>query len=177
MIRTSGVSNAVISGAKSLILSVEPTTTFQEIVPMQELVSKSIGGRGSNKLLLVISILFGSLSLFLAAAGIYGVVSHSIVQRTREIGIRMALGAEPRDVVQLVTTQGMRPVLWGAGLGLVGCWAVTRFFKALIFGITPTDPLTFSIVSALLLLVSLCACLVPAIRMMRTNPVEALRSE
>jgi len=176
-IRTLGASTSVISATKSVIQSVEPTTTFEEIVPMQELVSKSIGGRGSNKLLLVISILFGSLSLFLAAAGIYGVVSHSIVQRTREIGIRMALGAEQRDIVRLVMTQGMRPVIWGATLGLVACWAFTRFFKALMFGITPTDPLTFSIVSALLLLVSLCACLIPSIRTMNTNPIEALRHD
>ena len=146
---------------------------------MQDLVSKSVGGRGSNKLLLVISILFGSLSLFLAAAGIYGVVSHSIVQRTREIGIRMTLGAEQRDIVRLVMTQrdASSLVRQGAGLGLVGCWAITRFFKALMFGITPTDPLTFSIVSALLLFVSLCACLIPSIRTMNTNPVEALRHE
>jgi putative ABC transport system permease protein len=177
MIRTSGDPTNIISNIKAVIQSVEPATTFEEIVPMQELVSKSIGGRGSNKLLLVISILFGSLSLFLAAAGIYGVVSHSIVQRTREIGIRMALGADARDIVRLVMTQGMRPVLWGASLGLVACWAITRFFKALMFGVTPTDPLTFSIVSALLLLVSLCACLIPSIRTMNTNPVEALRHD
>jgi putative ABC transport system permease protein len=176
-IRTTSASTSVVSETKSVIQSVEPATTFEEIVPMQELVSKSIGGRGSNKLLLVISILFGSLSLFLAAAGIYGVVSHSIVQRTREIGIRMALGADARDIVRLVMTQGMRPVLWGASLGLVACWAITRFFKALMFGVTPTDPLTFSIVSALLLLVSLCACLIPSIRTMNTNPVEALRHD
>lgn len=176
-IRTSGASDSVVSEAKAVIQSIEPATTFEEVVPMQDLVSKSIGGRGSNKLLLVISILFGSLSLFLAAAGIYGVVSHSIIQRTREIGIRMALGANARDIVRLVMTQGMRPVLWGASLGLVGCWAITRFFKALMFGITPTDPLTFSIVSALLLFVSLCACLIPSIRTMNTNPVEALRHD
>ena len=176
-IRTTGASSSAASEAKSVIQSVEPATTFEEIVPMQELVSKSIGGRGSNKLLLIISILFGSLSLFLAAAGIYGVVSHSIAQRTREIGIRMALGADARDIVRLVMTQGMRPVIWGASLGLVACWAITRFFKALMFGITPTDPFTFSIVSTLLLLVSLCACLIPSIRTTNTNPVEALRNE
>ncbi|HEY4839236.1 MAG TPA: ABC transporter permease [Candidatus Acidoferrales bacterium] len=177
IIRTTGDSNSVVSEAKTVIQSIQPAVVFEDFVPMQDLVSKSVGGRGSNKLLLVISILFGSLSLFLAAAGIYGVVSHSIVQRTREIGIRMALGADARDIVRLVMTQGMRPVLWGASLGLVACWAITRFFKALMFGITPTDPLTFSIVSALLLLVSLCACLIPSIRTMNTNPVEALRHE
>jgi putative ABC transport system permease protein len=177
IIRTTGDSNSVVSEAKTVIQSIQPAVVFEDFVPMQDLVSKSVGGRGSNKLLLVISILFGSLSLFLAAAGIYGVVSHSIVQRTREIGIRMALGADARDIVRLLMTQGMRPVLWGASLGLVGCWAITRFFKALMFGITPTDPLTFSIVSALLLFVSLCACLIPSIRTMNTNPVEALRHD
>jgi ABC-type antimicrobial peptide transport system permease subunit len=177
IIRTTGDSNSVVSEAKTVIQSIQPAVVFEDFVPMQDLVSQSVGGRGSNKLLLVISILFGSLSLFLAAAGIYGVVSHSIVQRTREIGIRMALGADARDIVRLLITQGMRPVLWGASLGLVGCWAITRFFKALMFGITPTDPLTFSIVSALLLFVSLCACLIPSIRTMNTNPVEALRHE
>jgi putative ABC transport system permease protein len=177
LIRTSAASNSIVSEAKGVIHSIEPSTVIEEIVPMQDLVGQSIGGRGSNKLLLVISILFGSLSLFLAAAGIYGVVSHSIVQRTREIGIRMALGADARDIVRLVMTQGMRPVLWGASLGLASCWAITRFFKALMFGITPTDPLTFSTVSALLLLVSFCACLIPSIRTLNTNPVEALRHD
>jgi putative ABC transport system permease protein len=177
LLRTTNLPQSAITSAKQAIDDVQPGATLDQIVPMQDLVSKSIGGRGSNKLLLVISILFGSLSLFLAAAGIYGVVSHSIVQRTREIGIRMALGADARDIVRLVMMQGMRPVLWGASLGLVACWAITRFFKALMFGITPTDPLTFSIVSALLLLVSLCACLIPSIRTMNTNPVEALRHD
>jgi putative ABC transport system permease protein len=177
LLRTTGLPQSAITSAKQVINDVQPGAAFDQIEPMRDLVGQSIGGRGSNKLLLVISILFGSLSLFLAAAGIYGVVSHSIVQRTREIGIRMALGADARDIVRLVMTQGMRPVLWGASLGLVGCWAVTRFFKALMFGITPTDPLTFSIVSALLLLVSLCACLIPSIRTMNTNPVEALRHD
>jgi predicted permease len=177
LIRTSGNPTSAAAGAKEVIRSVLPDASFREIFAMRDMVSQSIGGRGSNKLLLIISILFGSLSLLLAVAGIYGVVSHSASQRTREIGIRIALGAEPHDIARLLTLQGLRPVIWGVALGLVGSWAVTRFFKSLVFGITSTDPATFVIVSILLILVALGTCLVPAIKAMRTNPIEALRYE
>jgi putative ABC transport system permease protein len=163
------ISRQIIAGSKD--------ATIKQAVLMSDLVNQSIGGRGSNKLLLVISILFGSLSLVLAVAGIYGVVSHSASQRTREIGIRVALGAQPRDIALLLTLQGMRPIMWGVALGLLGAWTVTRFFSALVFGIKPTDPATFVSVSVLLILVALGACLVPAIRTMRTNPIESLRYE
>jgi putative ABC transport system permease protein len=177
LLRTTSEPQSAISSAKEVINDVQPGATFDQIEPMQDLVGRSIGGRGSNKLLLLISILFGSLSLFLAAAGIYGVVSHSTIRRTREIGIRMALGAEPGNIVRLVVTQGMRPVVWGVALGLAGAWAATRFFKTLVFGVAPTDPLTFSAVSFLLILVALVACLLPSLRTMKTNPVEALRHD
>jgi putative ABC transport system permease protein len=177
VVRTSMDARKQLAVISNEILVGNRDATIKQAALMSDLVDQSIGGRGSNKLLLVISILFGSLSLLLAVAGIYGVVSHSASQRTREIGIRVALGAQPRDIAWLLTLQGMRPVMWGVALGLLSTWAVTRFFSALVFGIKPTDPATFISVSVLLILVALGACLVPAIRTMRTNPVESLRYE
>src|ERR1019366_2906791 len=175
VVRTSMDPRKQLTSISSEILVGNKDATIKQAVLMSDLVNQSIGGRGSNKLLLVISILFGSISLLLSVAGIYGVVSHSASQRTREIGIRVALGAQPRDIAWLLTLQGMRPVMWGVALGLLGAWTVTRFFGALVFGIKPTDPATFLAVSLLLIFVALGASIVPAIRTMRTNPIEALR--
>jgi predicted permease len=177
VVRTSMDPRKQLTSISSEILVGNKDATIKQAVLMSDLVNQSIGGRGSNKLLLVISILFGSISLLLSVAGIYGVVSHSASQRTREIGIRVALGAQPRDIAWLLTLQGMRPVMWGVALGLLGAWTVTRFFGALVFGIKPTDPATFLAVSLLLIFVALGASIVPAIRTMRTNPIEALRYE
>jgi ABC-type antimicrobial peptide transport system permease subunit len=120
---------------------------------------------------------FGILALTLAAIGIYGVMSYSVAQRTREVGIRMALGAQAGDVLKLVMKQGIMLVLIGVGIGLSAALVLTNLMLSLLFGISPTDPLTFSVIPLILSAVTLGACFIPARRATRTDPMIALRYE
>lgn len=121
--------------------------------------------------------LFALVALILASVGIYGVMAYSVAQRTNEMGIRMALGAQKSDVINLVLRQGLRLTLVGVVIGVAGSLALTRVLEAQLFGITATDLPTFLGVSTLLMLVALAACLIPAMRAMRVNPMEALRHD
>jgi putative ABC transport system permease protein len=165
------------AAVRDALRSTNADIMIQRIAYMEQLISASIGGRGSNRLLVLVSILFGTLALVLSLTGVYAVVSHAAAQRTRELGIRMALGAEPSDILRLVATQGFRPIIWGVALGVASSWAVTRSFKSLMFGVSVTDPWMFVAMTGALLFVAAAACLLPSIRAMRTNPVEALRHE
>jgi len=120
---------------------------------------------------------FGSIALILAAVGIYAVIAYTTRQRVREIGIRMALGAQTRDIRQLVMGQGLRLTLIGLSAGLIAALVLTRFLRALLFGVASTDFLTFAAVALLLCLVALAACYIPARRAMKVEPTMALRYE
>ncbi len=120
---------------------------------------------------------FGSLSLVLAALGIYGVLSQSVAQRSREIGLRIALGSQPAATVKLFMGQGMRLVLAGVSIGLVGAIGLTRFASSLLYGVGPTDPATLAVTVSVLLLVALVACYVPTRRALRVDPIATLRTE
>jgi len=120
---------------------------------------------------------FGLVALMLSAIGIYGITSYSVAQRTREIGIRMALGAQLGDVLKLVLTNGVRLTLIGVAIGLLGAYLVTRAITSVLYGVSATDPLTFVFISLLLVAVALLACFVPARRATKVNPLIALRYE
>jgi ABC-type antimicrobial peptide transport system permease subunit len=120
---------------------------------------------------------FAALALLLASIGIYGVISYAVAQRTQEFGIRLALGAQPRNVFSMVLSQGARLALLGVILGFVAAFAVTRLMTSLLFGVQPTDPLTFIAVPALLMAVALLACYIPARRATCVDPIIALRCE
>ncbi len=121
--------------------------------------------------------MFSALALLLAAVGIYGVLSQRISQRTQEIGIRVALGARRDDVLKMIIGEGLRLTLIGIAIGIAGSLALARFLSSLLYGVRSTDPLTVAAVSFLLLLVALFACYFPARRMMRLDPLIALRCE
>jgi putative ABC transport system permease protein len=141
---------------------------------MDEIVSNSIA---NQRFALVLFGVFAALSLLLSTVGIYGVLSYVSGQRTHEIGVRMALGAQQRDVLRLVLAQGARVALFGVALGLIASFALTRFLANILFGVHANDPLTFAAFALLLLLVALAACYVPARRATRVDPTVALRYE
>src|SRR5262249_37193330 len=120
---------------------------------------------------------FAGLAVLLAAVGIYSVLAYTVRRRLREIGIRMTLGAQISDVLHLVVLEGMTPALLGMIIGWVGAFALSRVLSTLIYGVQPTDPLTFAAVSALLAIVALLATLIPAYRATKVEPIQALREE
>jgi putative ABC transport system permease protein len=120
---------------------------------------------------------FAGVALLLAAIGIYGVMAYSISQRSHELGIRVALGAQRRDILRLALGEGMRIVVIGLACGLAGAAILTRFFQSMLFNVAPADPVTFVSVSAMLAVVALLACYIPAQRATRVDPLVALREE
>src|SRR5262249_40895583 len=120
---------------------------------------------------------FAVIALLMAAIGIYGVIAYSVAQRTREVGIRIAIGAQVHDVLKLVVGQGMRLILIGVGVGIIGALAVTRVLSSLLFNVSATAPLSFAAITLLLMAVALLACYLPARRATKVDPMTALRSE
>jgi putative ABC transport system permease protein len=173
-VRTSVDPKSTLAAIQAAIREVDKDQPVYQIQTIDELIRDSISTR---RFALTILILFAALALVLAVSGIYGVISYSVTQRTQEIGIRMALGAKGADVLRLVLGQFMRLTVVGVALGLVGAYALTRLMTSLLFGVTATDVTTFVLVAVSLLLVALVACLIPARRATRVDPLVALRYE
>jgi putative ABC transport system permease protein len=159
---------------RNSVWRVDRDEPIPQIVTMDLLLSRSLADRRLNMTLLGI---FGGLAVVLAAIGIYGVISHSVSQRTHEIGLRMALGARTSDVIKLVLKNGMTPALAGVAAGLLGAFGLTRLMSSLLFGVTPTDFVTFASVAVALLAVALFACYIPARRATKVDPLVTLRYE
>jgi putative ABC transport system permease protein len=174
VVRASSEPSALATSIRDQILAVDPSQPVFDIKTMDERVSKSVA---PTRFVMMMLGIFAALALILAAVGIYGVISYSVTQRTHEIGIRMALGAEARDVMRMVVRQGMTLALTGVVVGLVGAFALTRLMSGLLFGVSSTDTLTFGVISLLLTGVALAACFVPARRATRVDAMIALRYE
>lgn len=173
MVRTAGDSLKLATPVREQVGQLDRDLPMT-ITTMDQIFSDSVGGRRFNALLLTI---FGVLALGLAVVGVFGVVNYSVTQRTREIGVRLALGAQRRDIFRLVVGQGMVMTLLGVGIGLAGAFALTGLLSGLLFGVSPTDPFTFLAVSLLLTAVALFASYIPARRAMKVDPMAALRCE
>jgi putative ABC transport system permease protein len=174
LVRTATEPVALARTIEDRIWSAYKDQPISHLAAMSEVVATTYAEPKSLSLLMS---LFGGLGVALALMGVYGLISYSIAQRTREIGIRIALGAESGDVLRLVVGQGAKLILTGVAAGLVASLTLTRLMRGLLFGISATDPLTFVVVSILLILAGLAACYVPARRAMRIDPMVALRYE
>jgi putative ABC transport system permease protein len=174
VVRTEGDPLSLVGAIKSQIWSVDPMQPIASVETMEQVLSNSIAPRRFNMLLIGV---FAAVALALAAIGIYGVISYTVSQRTHEIGIRVAMGARRSDVLKLVVGQGMTPALTGVGVGLAAAFGLTRLMSSLLFGVSPTDGVTFAVIAALLTGVALVACIVPARRATKVDPMIALRYE
>jgi len=165
---------ALASSVRKVVQQIDPTMPIAAVQTMDE---KLKGALATRRLTVALFNFFAVVALLLAAIGLYGVVSYSVAQRVRESGIRLALGAQTRDVLRLFVIQGMKPALVGIGLGLAAAFGLTRLLKSLLYGVSPTDPLTFGAIAVLLAIIALAACWLPARRATRIDPLVALRDE
>ncbi len=157
-----------------MIAEVDKDLALTNITTLKEVVEGSMEGHRFRTTLLGT---FAGIALFLAALGIYGVLAYFVSQRSRELGIRLALGAKPSELFRLVVGQGMRPVAAGAMIGIVGAVGLTGLMQSLLFGVKPLDLPTYAAATATLALIALVACALPAVRATKVDPLVALREE
>jgi putative ABC transport system permease protein len=172
VIRASRDPLSLVEGVRNSIRNIDPLLAIQEVQTMERLMGESVAAPRRLAMLLAS---FGALALLLAGAGIYGVLSYSVSQRTRETGIRLALGATANGVMGLVIRDGMRLAMLGVGIGLALAIGTTRLLTSILFEVSPLDPLTFTMTAMFLVVVGFLACAIPARRASRTNPMTAMR--
>lgn len=174
VVRTQGTPTAITGSVREMVQSLDKNLPIFRVRTMEELVSESMSQR---RFLLWLFVIFAALALILAAVGLYGVMSYSTLQRSHEIGVRLALGAQARDVLEMVLRQGMALALIGVAVGIVGAFVLTRLMASLLFNVGTTDPLTFAAISLFLALIAALASYLPARRATRVDPMIALRYE
>jgi putative ABC transport system permease protein len=172
--RGSAPSVAMIARLRDAVHTVDPAQPLYAMQPMADVIATSVAPRRTNTMLLT---LFGALAVVLAAVGVYAVLSYDVTQRTREIGVRVALGAQRRDVMALIGRQGFVLSAIGIAIGLAGAFALSRFVSAMLYEVDPHDPRVFIGAPVLLGLVAALAMLVPALRATRVDPLTALRED
>jgi putative ABC transport system permease protein len=174
MLRTTLPPETIARSARKEIRQMDPSLPVYNVRTINEVLSGSVASTRMSMFLLAA---FGALALVMAAVGVYGVLSYTVMERQREMGIRMARGAEPAGLRTLMLQYGMRQAVLGLAIGTAGAIALTRVMQTLLFGVTPTDPLTFGAVIALLTGVSGLACYVPARRATKVDPAAVLRAD
>jgi predicted permease len=174
VVRASGEPLALADAVRQTMADVDATLPVTKLLSMDQVVDGSVAAERFNMTLVG---LFAALGLLLAGVGIYGVMSYAVSRRTREIGIRIALGARARDVLGIIIGQGMTLTLMGLAIGLGAAFGLTRLMKGLLFGVSATDPVTFAAIALLLIAVALLACWIPARRATKVDPLVALRAE
>jgi predicted permease len=174
VLRTEGDPTAIMSSVRRAVAELDSREVVYAVQTMDEVLARSLAARRLSMLLLSA---FAVLALLLSCIGIYGVISHLVGQRTQEIGVRMALGAQPSDVMRLVLGQGAKMAILGVVIGMAAALGLTRLMASQLFGVTPHDPLTFVSVGLILIVVALLACYLPARRAVRVDPLIALRCE
>jgi predicted permease len=174
VVRSSLSASSVAAGVRQAVYSIDKNLPVTDIAPLADALDQSIAQERFRTFLMGA---FGAIALILAAVGIFGVISYLVSQRTREIGIRMALGAERRNIMRMMLGQGTKLALFGVGIGLAAASLLTRVLAGLLYDVSPTDPLTFGTVAVILFGVAVIACYLPATRAVRVDPIVALRSE
>jgi predicted permease len=174
LVRTAGDPTKIVPAIQARLHQLEPAITIFNVRTLNEHVGRSLYVERMESRLLAF---FGLLALALTAVGIYGVVAYSVAQRTREVGIRMALGAQRRDVLKLILMKGLMLIAWGIAFGLVGCYWLARLVSSQLYGVSPNDPATLGTVAAVLIAVALLASYLPARRATKVDPLVALRYE
>ena len=174
VVRTQSDPASLAGPVRDAIAEIDRTQPIYDLQTLDQLVAKSLDQR---RFTLTLMLLFGVIALVLSAIGIYGVMAFAVTQRTQEIGIRMALGASAMDVLKMVVGSGMFLAAIGVVVGLIGAFALTRLMASLLFGVSPTDLMTFGLVTTGLLMVALLACYIPARRATKVDPLVALRYE
>jgi putative ABC transport system permease protein len=174
VVRTSGEPMSAVSAVRAQIAALDDKLPLFEIKSHEQAIADDLAGL---RLAAALMAMFGAMALLLAGVGVYGVMAYAVSQRTREIGVRMALGAQTGTVLRMVLAQGLKLALGGIVIGLGAALALSRFIGSLLYGVRASDPLTYAGVALLLIFVALVACIIPARRAAKTDPMIALRAE